>query len=216
MDEIFNLFKQKDKRQKIEKYKIDKYFFDNYLKVVLKLFKNKESLELWNINIPVDSLTYIYSLTKFSKKYKYSLFFFTNNIEAKNTLSFNFNYGAYYIFIILLKLQYNNIFFPVDMVYYSKLKTNNLTVNISSYTTNNYYKFLFNFSNKPLNLQSISNIYSSFTWVERELSESNNINFLNLKDSRRLLSDYNLFKTDTNSYNTNSYNILTQDIYIVN
>jgi hypothetical protein len=46
MDEIFNLFKQKDKRQKIEKYKIDKYFFDNYLKVVLKLFKNKESLEL--------------------------------------------------------------------------------------------------------------------------------------------------------------------------
>ena len=69
MDEIFNLFKQKDKRQKIEKYKIDKYFFDNYLKVVLKLFKNKESLELWNINIPVDSLTYIYSLTKFSKKY---------------------------------------------------------------------------------------------------------------------------------------------------
>jgi hypothetical protein len=46
MDEIFNLFKQKDKRQKIEKYEINKYFFDKYLQTVLKIFKDSELIEL--------------------------------------------------------------------------------------------------------------------------------------------------------------------------
>jgi hypothetical protein len=46
MDEIFNLFKQKDKRQKIEKYKINEYFFDKYLQTVLKIFKDEELIEL--------------------------------------------------------------------------------------------------------------------------------------------------------------------------
>jgi Ni,Fe-hydrogenase III component G len=102
------------------------------------------------------------------------------------------------------------------MTYFSKTNKNNIILNLSSYLTGNYYKLVFNLNDQITNFSSLSNIYSSFTWVERELSEANNINFLNLKDSRRLLSDYNLFKTDTNSYNTNSYNILTQDIYIVN
>jgi len=216
MDEIFNLFKQKDKRQKIEKYEINKYFFDKYLQTVLKIFKDSELIELWNVNIPSDSLAYIYIYNKLNKKDNYLLSFFTTNIEAKNTLTFTFNYTLYYHFVILLKLQFNNILFPVDMTYFSKTNENNIILNLSSYLTGNYYKLVFNLNDQITNFSSLSNIYSSFTWVERELSEANNINFLNLKDGRRLLSDYNLFKTDTNSYNTNSYDTLMQDIYTIN
>lgn len=216
MDEIFNLFKQKDKRQKIEKYEINKYFFDKYLQTVLQIFKDSELIELWNVNIPSDSLAYIYIYNKLNKKDSYLLSFFTTNIEAKNTLTFTFNYTLFYYFIILLKLQFNNIIFPVDMVYFSKINKNNIILSLSSYLTGNYYKLVFNLNEQINNFISLSNIYSSFIWVERELSEANNINFLNLKDSRRLLSDYNLFKTDTNSYNTNSYSVLMQDIYLSN
>lgn len=215
MDEIFNLFKQKDKRQKLEKYKINKYFFDKYLQTVLKIFKDEEIIELWNVNIPNDSLAYVYILDKQNKQNKYILSFFTTNIDTKNNLNFTFNYRSYYYFMLLLKLQFNNIFFPVDMTCF--LKTNNKTVltGISSYFTNNYFKLMFQLNEQIINFTSISNIYSSFTWVERELSESNNITFLNLKDSRRLLSDYTLLKTNPNDYNTTSYNILTQDIYLI-
>lgn len=215
MDEIFNLFKQKDKRQKLEKYKINKYFFDKYLQTVLKIFKDEEVIELWNVNVPSDSLAYVYILNKLNKQSQYILSFFTANIDAKNNLNFTFNYNSYYYFILLLKLQFNNLFFPVDMTYYLKTNSRAVLVGITSYFTNNYLKLMFQLDEQFINLTSISNIYSSFTWVERELSESNDITFLNLKDSRRLLSDYTLLKTNLNDYNTTSYNILTQDIYLI-
>lgn len=60
------------------------------------------------------------------------------------------------------------------------------------------------------NLISISNIYKSFGWVERELKESNNLVFKGLKDSRKLLLNYN--------YNINNhyinYNNIINDIKI--
>ena len=62
---------------------------------------------------------------------------------------------------------------------------------------------------------SISNIFQSTTWVERELKEFSGLIFNNLRDSRRLLTDYthhyNLF---TQTYKTTSYDQITQDLYI--
>ena len=46
-------------------------------------------------------------------------------------------------------------------------------------------------TNIKKNLTSVSNIYYSNCWVERELKEINKINFINLKDSRKLLLNYN-------------------------
>ena len=40
------------------------------------------------------------------------------------------------------------------------------------------------------NIQSISSIYTSAVWLERENSEMFNLNYTNLLDSRRLLLDY--------------------------
>lgn len=48
--------------------------------------------------------------------------------------------------------------------------------------------FTFSFDFKKLN--TISNLFKSSLWLERELSEMFNINFLNKKDSRNLLLDY--------------------------
>ena len=44
------------------------------------------------------------------------------------------------------------------------------------------------------NLHSISRIYSSATWLERENSEMFNLNYTNLSDSRKLLLDYTISK----------------------
>lgn len=59
-------------------------------------------------------------------------------------------------------------------------------------------------------LSSISPIYSSFIWVERETSELTATVFKNLKDSRRLLTDYLQRGYDFSFYNTKSFNSITQ------
>ena len=59
-------------------------------------------------------------------------------------------------------------------------------------------------------LKSISNVYQSNLWVERELKEFNNVNFYNLMDTRKLLSNYNY----NHSLNYNQYSNIINDINI--
>lgn len=59
-------------------------------------------------------------------------------------------------------------------------------------------------------LYSISSIFNGSLWLEREFSERYAINFLNIKDSRKLLYSYNYNK---DLYFTN-YNHIISDIYI--
>lgn len=43
---------------------------------------------------------------------------------------------------------------------------------------------------KDFSLNSVSSVYQSCIWLERELSDFTNINFIGLTDTRRLLLDY--------------------------
>ena len=45
-------------------------------------------------------------------------------------------------------------------------------------------------NNQLFCVSSVSSIYSSCVWLERELSDFSNINFLGLCDTRKLLLDY--------------------------
>jgi NADH:ubiquinone oxidoreductase subunit C len=61
-------------------------------------------------------------------------------------------------------------------------------------------------------IQSISSIYTSAVWLERENSEMFNINYNNLLDSRRLLLDYTtsrgvLLKNTTTRFVTHYYKL---------
>ena len=85
---------------------------------------------------------------------------------------------------------------------------------LSDLLNNNRINVFINLQNKKQNnITSISNIYFSSKWIERELQEFNNINFVSLIDSRRLLTDYTYSLNNKNMNNYSSYNILTQELY---
>lgn len=216
MGSTFKFYSKLDKRQKVKLYKLDKYFYNEMLEKAYRIFEDKREIELWPGNIPVDSLVYVVLSGK-KKKHNnnYMVKFFTTNMEAQNFFTFTFDYDYFYKFTLLLKLKYNDVYFPVDMCFYKNLENRNLIVGFSSYFTNNYYRLVFSFEKnyETINFLSISSIYSGFTWVERELSELNEINFLNLKDGRRLLTDYTTFSIDNDEYKTTSYNLAVENLY---
>jgi hypothetical protein len=78
-----------------------------------------------------------------------------------------------------------------------------------------YQSYFFDFkilvkSKFKKNIMSLSTIYGSITWGERENKEFNKVTFLNLKDSRKLLSNYNYNKKN----NYNHYSTLINDMSI--
>jgi NADH:ubiquinone oxidoreductase subunit C len=65
------------------------------------------------------------------------------------------------------------------------------------------------------NIKTVSTLFRSTLWVERELQEFFLVNFENLKDSRRLLTDYTYQKLLNNRvYKTDSFDLISQNVYI--
>lgn len=90
---------------------------------------------------------------------------------------------------------------------------------IMSKTHSVFYVFNCFYSNKftnfftPIQQQkylSITSLYKSANWVERELKEFSNLYLINLQDSRRLLTDYTSFKTKTTPL---YYDLITQEVF---
>ncbi len=65
-------------------------------------------------------------------------------------------------------------------------------------------------------LPSLSTVYKSCIWLERELSDFTNLNFLGLKDTRRLLLDYFEIKSNwqTHVNNDKNFNEVLYDIML--
>lgn len=221
MGGFFKFNSLKDKRQKFKKYKVENYFYGKTLERLLKLIHPAKEVELWIGDIPMDPFIYISGRSQDKDNNNYLINFFSSTYEPKNVFTFNFNYKYYYHFILLLKLQFDDIIFPIDMCFYKKNEDKAIIINLSSYLTYSYYKLAFFFDNKLISdedidvrFMSISSIYPSFTWVERELAELNDITFKNLRDGRRLLTDYTTANYDTNDYKTTSYNLTVENLYI--
>ena len=70
------------------------------------------------------------------------------------------------------------------------------------------------FVSEDKKLLSLSRVFSSYTWVEREIKEFYGITFLGLRDSRRLLTDYTTLEPLNDQYETRGYNSVAQDIFI--
>lgn len=114
-------------------------------------------------------------LTTQSISFKYNKY---NNI-------YYLNMQNYYYFLLLNKFNLNTLFFflldctILNKKYYLSIETL-------------FYDFkILVSSNINKSLVSVSNIFFSNSWVERELKEVNRVNFINLKDSRKLLLNYN-------------------------
>ena len=114
--------------------------------------------------------------------YKTKIKFLNNNLQSF-IISKNIN-------IILLSLKYNlktNYYYITDYYHYNN--NNYLIIN----SLLNDSKQLLSFSvNKFNKINTISNIYLNSIWLEREIKEFTQIQFIGLKDTRRLLLDYTI------------------------
>lgn len=132
--------------------------------------------------------------------FKFSL---TNNIFYLN-LSSNF---LFYFFLINKNNLNNYYFYLLDSTVLTNYEKKEYQVAYQSifYDLKIFINVKFNKS-----LPSITKIYKSASWVERENKEFNNIFFQNLNDTRKLLSNYNYNK----NLQYNNFNNIINDINI--
>lgn len=120
-------------------------------------------------------------------KFKYSKF---NNI-----FFVNISQSFYYFFFLINKRNSNGLLLlNLDAVILKSTPKNYYY--LATQTVFGDYRILtcIKFINY---IQSISQVFAGNTWIERELKEFNEVIFLNLIDTRKLLSNYN-YETDLN------------------
>lgn len=132
------------------------------------------------------------------------------------TKSFYLTSSNWSKFFLLQKITApNNLSIIVDG---AQFKFNNLSWNLQFNTTSMLFDDRVSvYTTVSLNnfcLTSVSSIYNSCVWLERELSDFTNINFLGLSDTRRLLLDYFEDKTlwSTHISNDKNFNNVLYDI----
>ena len=134
--------------------------------------------------------------------FKYSINYvnFTNKV---NSFLINYLVINSWFYSTILFIKYNSFFYKtmlIDINSFDFLKNiqinskKSLNINILIYS---FYLFYYNiklnfivFFSKNMPVSTISNLFISALWVERELSEMFGYNFLNKIDSRNLLLDY--------------------------
>lgn len=194
---------KRDQRVRLIKINIFEYIKKRYPnKMYLLLWAkdlNKETI-LWLGRAPLESLVPFYA---------YHFHFFTSTNQGANYINIALKNNIYFYFVLFLKLQTKNVFFPLDLSYL----VNHFHTVFSCYQKK-YFLNLMVYSNEDdiKKLDSLSPIYRSFIWVERETKEFSDLTINRLLDSRRLLTDYTTFKSDDIKYQTNSYNLLINDI----
>lgn len=142
-------------------------------------------LSILNINSLVFKFSYLNNIYFLQLNHKYYYYFFLLNNKNINTLNF------YILDILTFKsVNINNYFLAYQSIFYD-------------------FKILIETQFKK-NISSISKIYKGVLWVERETKEFNSIQYLNLTDSRKLLSNYNY----NNSLQYNNFNNIINDLKI--
>ena len=135
-----------------------------------------------------------------------TLMFQYSKINNMYYLDLKQNY-LYYFFLLNKKNTSNLNFYITDLTMFNNKTLNTYLIVYQSIFYD--YKLLIQTSFKT-NIQSLSSIYKGSLWIERETKEFNSINYLNMLDSRKLLSNYN--------YNTtleyNNFNNIINDLKI--
>lgn len=164
---------------KLFNIKFNYYFLNQNFKILSK-----------EANFPWDNLLF------------YNLNFYFKTNDFTNKIFINLLKNNYYNYSLINLLNFTNFFFLYEIVANKAQNIINISVLFNCFITNLNLIYLINIKNK---IKSISNIYPSSIWIERELKEMNNIFFIDLKDSRRLLTDYFQFEQNFNCYKTTSY-----------
>lgn len=151
-------------------------------------------------------------MNKKKSSFHYSLWWLDVNILNVNNLKFKFSFlnniyfltvsPRYFYFLFLLNSKNLNTlnFYLLDILTFRKINTFHYFVAYQSIFFD--FKILVEtqFQDK---ISSISKIYNGALWVERETKEFNEIQYLNLNDTRKLLSNYN-YNSDIQYNNFNN------------
>lgn len=136
---------------------------------------------------------------------------YTTYICNPNVLNVKISYSFFFYFCLCLRNELTKLYFAQDMSLISKGLDIITQLNMSCYHTSSSIS-INTVSPKLSIFSSISPIYSAFTWVERESAELTGIFFKNLRDSRRLLTDYLQRGYDFSFYRVSGFDSITQDI----
>ena len=153
------------------------------------LFSNNA---LWWVDINILNINNI--------SFKYSLI---NNIYY---VSLNYNY-FYYFFLLNYKNLSTLNFYVLDITTFKSININYYYVAYQSIFFD--FKILIETQFKNY-IDSISKIYNGCIWPEREAREFNNIQYNNLKDTRKLLLNYNY----NSELQYNNFNNIVNDLKI--
>lgn len=149
----------------------------------------------------------------------YSLWWLDLSILNINCLNFKYSlinniyflqiFHKYLFYFFLLNRRNINTlnFYVLDILTYKNINTHHYFIAYQSIFFD--FKILLEtqFKNK---ISSISHIYNGALWIERETKEFNLIQYINLQDTRKLLSNYNY----NNELQYNNYSNIINDLKI--
>jgi len=138
------------------------------------------------------------------------------SIINTNFLNFNFNYQTNIFHLNINKfnsqLYYLTVKHNLLSLLFSNLDINFDTKNSQLFIAQQtfFYDIKILISTKVSKIITTSSIYKGNLWIERELSEFNDITFINSLDSRKLLTNY----TYNKSLQYNNFNNIISDLQI--
>lgn len=114
---------------------------------------------------------------------------------------------------LLLFTNFTSLYSYIDATYYFGKEKSVYFTTFSCFYNDVRLQFYSNIIIKKIPfINSISKLFIGSQWVERELKEFFKIFFINLSDTRRLLTDYT--NIPDNTYNIfNNYSVVSQDLY---
>jgi hypothetical protein len=149
----------------------------------------------------------------------YSLWWLDTNILNINNLHFKYSYinniyffkldvKFYYYFFLLNSKNINTLnFYILDILNYKNINLNNYFLAYQSIFFD--FKLLVE-TQFDKNISSVSTIYKGASWIERETKEFTSVQYNNLTDSRKLLSNYNY----NSNLQYNNFNNIINDLKI--
>lgn len=180
-------------------------FADFFLKKYFKTIPENALIEYWEQTIPVEACVLSASTIQF---------LCTTTTALSNTQIIDVHSTGYFFFFLHLKNTTGALYFLQDFFLYEGDLVRSGLVTASCYYTFNNLNITTKY-NPQEPLFSLSGVYRSFVWVERELKEFALCTFVGLLDTRRLLTDYlTLGNNKGEDYKTTSYDILSQNLYI--
>ncbi len=127
---------------------------------------------------------------------------------SSNIFFLNLSKKLLYYFFLINKNNINTYYFYiVDSAVVTNYEKKEYLVNIQSVFYDLRITLVSNFKNT---IHSLSKIYKSSSWVEREIKEFDLILFQNLNDTRRLLTNYN----NNRDLQFNNFNHILNDLHI--